>query len=168
MADIRQRNNVANYINVGTADKSDYAFMGAGFTQLDENPTAQTSSKRYINDKAATKRISGYDWSAPFNTDMIMSEKAVAYIVNIGELQLVGSDCETDYIIVDLDSANSGGKYRARKFKVAVEVASFTATDGDMTCTGNLQGMGDPIEGEVSISAGTVEFTPTSAAAAAE
>ena len=82
MAGIRQRYRVANYLNVAATgeETAEYALMGAGFTELEENPTAQTSSKRYVNDKSATKSITGYDWSTPFNTDQIREEKAVDYI----------------------------------------------------------------------------------------
>ena len=74
--EVRQRYMQANYIDVGSTD-STYAFMGAGFSELNESPSAQTSSKRYINDKAQTKRVTGYDWSSSFNTDQIRSEEVV-------------------------------------------------------------------------------------------
>lgn len=124
--------------------------MGAGFTDLNESPSAQTTSKRYVNDKNATKSIVGYDWSTAFNTDMIRSEKAVDYICNIGELQLVGSEAETDYIIVDLDKpvSEKENTFTARKFRVAIEVSSFDNNDGDMAASGNLLGIGDLVVGE--------------------
>ena len=68
---------------------------------------------RYINDKAQTKRVTGYDWSSSFNTDQIRSEEAVDFICKIGELQKVGGDAETDYVIVDLDQkvGDTGSSY---------------------------------------------------------
>lgn len=146
MAGIRQRYRVANYLNVAATgeETAEYALMGTGFTELEENPTAQTSSKRYVNDKSATKSITGYDWSTPFNTDQIREEKAVDYICAIGENQKTGADAETDYVVVDLDGTpSSGTKYPARHFRVAIEVSSFTNTDGEMGASGNLLGIGD-------------------------
>ncbi|HGM3508441.1 TPA: hypothetical protein ACKOR7_003033 [Clostridioides difficile] len=124
--------------------------MGAGFTELNESPSAQTTSKRYVNDKSATKGISGYDWQTAFTTDVIASEKAIEHICNIGKYQLTGSEAETEYIIVDLDEALSvsDGDYRARKFNIAIEVADFSDEDGEMTASGNLLGIGDPIPGK--------------------
>lgn len=150
MGAIKQRRKYANYLNVSKLSSEEYALMGAGFTDLNESPSAQTTSKRYVNDKNATRSIVGYEWSTAFNTDMIRSEKAVDYICNIGELQLVGSDAETDYIIVDLDKAVSAKEntFTARKFRVAVEVSSFDNNDGDMAASGNLLGIGDLIVGE--------------------
>lgn len=163
--EVRQRFKVANYLDVGADDTEEYELMGPGFTELEENPTAQTSSKRYVCDKSATKSITGYDWSTPFNTDQIRSEKAVDYICNIGEKQLTGAAAETHYVVVDLDkTAGSGTKFPARRFKVAIEVASFTNTDGEMGATGNLLGIGDVEIGEFDTS--TKAFTAAGAEAA--
>lgn len=147
---IKQRRKIANYLNVGT-ETEEYVLMGAGFTDLNEAPAAQTASKKYVNDKSATKSIVGYDWSTAFTTDQIRSEKAINFICEIGELQKIGADAETDYIIVDLDKAVTGesvtNTFKARKLKVAIEVASFDNNDGDMAATGNLLGIGDLVTG---------------------
>lgn len=156
MAGVKQRRSYANYLNVGTGSTEEYELMGAGFTELNESPSAQTASKRYVNDKSATKTIVGYDWSTSFNTDMIRSEKAVDFICEIGELQKVGAEAETSYIVVDLDkSGTAQGTFKARKFKVAIEVSSFENNDGEMAATGNLLGVGDMIMGEFNISTKT-------------
>lgn len=154
--EVRQRYMQANYIAVDS-DASTYAFMGAGFSELNESPSAQTSSKRYINDKATTKRITGYDWSTSFNTDQIRSEEAVDFICGIGELQKTGADAETDYVIVDLDkkSGSTSTSYHARKFHVAIEVSSFENNDGEMAASGNLLQIGDLVEGTFDTSAKT-------------
>ncbi|HFL3558436.1 TPA: hypothetical protein ACG3PI_003478 [Clostridioides difficile] len=146
MAGVKQRRSIANYLKIEEA----FYLMGAGFTELNESPSAQTTSKRYVNDKSATKGISGYDWQTAFTTDIIASEKAIEHICNIGKYQLTGSDAETEYIIVDLDEALSvsEGDYRARKFNIAIEVADFSDEDGEMTASGNLLGIGDPVAGK--------------------
>lgn len=146
MAGVKQRRSIANYLKIEEA----FYLMGAGFTELNESPSAQTTSKRYVNDKSATKGISGYDWQTAFTTDVIASEKAIEHICNIGKYQMTGSEAETEYIIVDLDEALSvsDGDYRARKFNIAIEVADFSDEDGEMTASGNLLGIGDPIPGK--------------------
>lgn len=155
---VKRRNGIANYLNVGKGTE-EYVLMGAGFTELNETPAAQTSSKKYINDKSATKKITGYEWSTPYNTDQIRDEKAIDFICNIGEMQLVGADCETDYVIVDLDKKVTGtNEYKARKFRVAIEVAEFpTSEEGEMTATGNLLAVGDLVTGVFNTS--TKKFT---------
>lgn len=162
---IRQRRMQANYLNCGSQEESAYALLGVGAKTLDENPSAQTKSRKYVCDKSATKSISGYDWTTAFDIDQIREQEAINYIVNIGEKQLVGEDAETDYVIVDLDQkeGSEGTTYHARKFKIAIEVASFTNDDGEMGCTGNFLGKGDPIEGTFDTS--TKTFTAKSEAA---
>ena len=140
---IKRRSKVANYLKVN----DNFELMGAGFSELNESPSAKTTSKRYVNDNSETKRIVGYDWKTSFNTDMIRSESVIEHICKIGEYQLVGSDCETEYLIVDLDSNISGTKFKARKINVAIEVASFNDNDGEMSVSGNLLGIGDIIIG---------------------
>ena len=117
---VKQRRKIANFLNVG-GNTEEYVLMGAGFTDLNESPSAQTTSKRYVNDASATKSITGYDWSTAYTTDQIREEKAVDYICEIGEYQKTGAEAETDYLIVDLDkSAGEEKTYLARKLKVAI------------------------------------------------
>lgn len=152
---IRQRRNQANFLDCGTANEAAFALLGVGAKTLDRNPAAQTKSRKYVCDKSATKSISGYDWTTAFDIDQIREQAAINYIVNIGENQLVGEDAETDYVVVDLDQKETDGKYHARKFRVAIEVASFTNDDGEMGCTGNLLAKGDLIEGVFDMSTKT-------------
>ena len=142
---IKQRRSIANYLHVEEA----YELCGVGFTDLNENPSAQTSKKRYINQKSSTTTITGYDWSAPLKTDMIRSDKVVDFICGIGEKQLTGSEAESDYIIVDLDkTVGEANTFYARKIHVAIEVSSFESSDGDMVASGNFVGSGDIVEGK--------------------
>lgn len=162
MAGVKQRRSIANYLNVSTTGTEKYVLMGAGFTELNESPGAQTASKRYINNASASTSIVGYEWSASFNTDQIRDEEAVEFICNIGENLLTGADAETDYIIVDLDK-KEGNAYKARKIRVAVEVADFDDNDGEMGASGTLLGVGDMIQGTFDASTNT--FTEVSSKA---
>ena len=152
---IRKRKTQANYIKVNET----FELMGTGFTELNESPSAQTTSKRYINQASASQSVTGYEWTTSFNTDVIVSDKAIEHIKKIGELQLTGADVESDYIIVDLDNevGEDGNTYRARQIKVAISVDSFEDNDGDMAITGSLLGVSDIVEGKFNIS--TKEFT---------
>lgn len=165
MNTIRQRRMQANYLDCGTSETSNFALLGTGAKTLDENPSAQTKSKKYVCDKGTTKGISGYDWSTAFDIDQIREQIAINFIINIGEKQLIGEDAETDYVIVDLDQKieSKDNTYHARKLRVAIEVASFTNDDGDMGCTGNLLAKGDPIEGEFDVTSKTFTAAKTTA-----
>ena len=164
---IKQRRTIANYIDISEtgAKTADFAFMGAGFKSLEENPSAQTKSRKYVCDKSATQTINGYSWSTPFELDQIREQTAVDFICKIGEFQLTGEDTERDFIMVDLDKPVEGTEntYYARKIKVAIELSSFSNDDGDLGASGNLLGVGDIIEGNFNTKERT--FTETTAEA---
>lgn len=151
MEKVRQRREQANYINIAPGEENPvFSLLGVGVKTLDENPSAQTKSRKYIVDKSATKSINGYDWSAPFDADQIRSQAALAFICDIGEKQKTGEDAETQYVIVDLDQAITGEEntFHARMINVAIEVSSFPNDDGEMGLSGNFLGQGDMVEGK--------------------
>lgn len=156
---IKQRRMIANYLDVAEtgAETPQFAFMGAGFKSLDENPSAQTKERKYVCDKSTTKTVNSYSWTSPFELDQIREQEAVDFICKIGELQLTGADTERDYVMVDLDKPVSGSEdtYYARKIKVAVELASFGNDDGDLGASGNLLGASDIAEGAFNVSTRT-------------
>lgn len=151
---IRKRKAQANYMDVNGT----FELLGVGFTELNESPSAQTTSKRYINQSSARQSVTGYEWSTSFNADQIKSEKAIEYIRDIGEMQKTGTDTETDYIIVDLDKpAKVDGSYRARKFRIAIAVDSFDDNDGELGISGSFLGQSEPVEGTFAVT--TKKFT---------
>lgn len=154
---IRQRRIQANYLKVGTA----FEFLSVGFTTLDEKPSPQTTSKRYIHEASSSQSITSYEWSSDFEVDQIRPNSAIEYIVNIGEMCKTGADAETEYLIVDLDKEAKTAGYRARKFKIAIQVDEFSNNDGELQCKGSFLGLGDPIEGTVTIDADTKAVTFT-------
>lgn len=150
---VRKRKVQANYMKV----KEAFELLGTGFTELNESPSAQTTSKRYINQSSSRQSVTGYEWSSSFNADQIKSEKAIEYIKEIGEMQKTGADAETEYLIVDLDKpGKTEGSFRARKFDIAIAVDSIDDNDGELGISGSFLGQSDPIEGTFTV--GTKEF----------
>lgn len=152
---IRKRKIQSNFLKIGEA----FQWLSVGFTEANESPSAQTSSKRYIHQASSTQAITGYEWSSSFTADQIENDKVVEYIRNIGEMLLTGSDAETEYLIVDMDQHATGDGFRARKFKVAIQVDEFADEDGELTMSGSFLGQGDPIIGTVTITSGVATFT---------
>lgn len=146
---IRPRRKQVNYLNIPSAEGEKFVLLGRGFTELNESPSAQTSSKRYVNMASSSQSVTGYDAGWGFNADQIRAEEAIAYICNIGEERKTGADAETDMIIVDLDRPieNSTTEFYARKQRVAIAVSDFGDEDGEMTCEGDLLGVGDLVVG---------------------
>ena len=46
-----KRHQFADYLNVGDEQTPEFVLMGVGFTTLDEEPGAQTETKKYVNEK---------------------------------------------------------------------------------------------------------------------
>lgn len=151
MAETVKRFKIADYINTGTSEEPDYAFMGIGFNTLDESPSAQLDSKTYISQKAQSSQIKGYQPSFPFDTDLIKEEAAVMALYSVGRNQLTGNGAEKDYVRVELFESVTGkdNTFMARKFRVAVQVDSIAGNGGEsIKVTGNLMGVGDFVDGE--------------------
>ena len=146
---IRQRHMEADYLNIGTTEEPEFALCGTGFTSLNENPSAQTSSKRYINSVSNRQSVNGYQWTAPFEADQIRSEEALEFIRDISDKLLVGADCETEFVQVDLDKPAEEGEntFHARQRIVAIGISSVTDNTGEMGFSGTFYGVTDPVEG---------------------
>lgn len=148
---VEQRYQQPDYIDVsGGSGSPQYELLGFGVTQLDNSPSAQTTSKRYVNQKSATQSIGSYEWTAPLEFDLIRSEAAIAYIADIGENEKTGADAETLYVKVYLNKpvASKQNTFEARQRRVAIEIAEFSDNDGEIQGTGNLLGKTDWVKGE--------------------
>lgn len=147
-----KRHQFADYLNIGTEDAPEFVLMGTGFTTLDESPGAQTESKKYVNEKASSKSVTGYETSFPFESDLITEQEAVLTLYNVGRNHYTGSEAEFQYVRVELwDPVNEeANTFAARLFTVSVEVSDITG-ETDMHVSGNLNAVGDPVDGSFNI-----------------
>lgn len=148
---VEQRYQQADYIDVtGGSGTARYELLGFGVTKLDNSPAAQTTSKRYVNQKSATQKIGSYQFSAPLEFDLVRSEAAIAYIADIGENEKTGAEAETLYVKVYLTKpvSEKDNTFEAKRRKVAVEIADFADNDGEIQGSGNLLGVSDWEVGE--------------------
>ena len=154
------------YIKVNNA----YELM-AQFTQISESPNAETTDQQYIVDKSKTTTTTSYATQWAFEGvaqkdaagEEIASAKAIQWLQQVGELQKLGEECTTELVIIDRwkPIASKEKTYYARYSKVSAEITDITAEAGsNITISGNLNGIGDIVEGEFNIESKT--FTPTS------
>lgn len=158
---VEQRYQQPDYLDVtGASGTPQFELLGFGVTQLDNSPSAQPTSKRYVNQKSATQRIGSYEWSAPLEFDLIRSEAALAFITDIGENEKTGAEAETLYVKVYLNKpvAEQQNKFEAKQRRVAVEIADFADNDGEIQGSGNLIAVSDWVNGTFDTS--TKTFTP--------
>lgn len=158
MRKIIKRHQYADYLNVGTSNDPEYVLMGTGFTKIDEEPGAQTETSQYVNEVTSSTEIVSYETSFPFDTDQVITEKAVNALYLVGRNHYVGEDAEFEYVRVELwNSAaddDSGTVYEARKFNVAAEVATISG-DHKQVVSGTLHAIGDPVIGTFDTSSNT-------------
>ena len=140
---------IADYLNVSeVTGTEEYALMGIGFNTLDENPNAQTDQKTYINQKSSSTSIKGYQPQFPYDADVCLDEKAIMSLYKVGRNHLTGADAEKDYIKVDLYDPVDTNVFKARKFRVCVEVSGAAGAGGEpIVSSGNLNSVGDLIQG---------------------
>lgn len=141
-----QRHDIADYLNVGTSEEPKWVLMGYGFTTLDEEFGAQSESSKYIHEPSECSSVVSYKSVFPFTTHMIPDEEAVNALYAVGRNHLTGEDAEFEYCRVELWDTKSEGKYAARKFTVSAEVTKM-AGDNKQEVSGNLNAVGDPIDG---------------------
>lgn len=156
------RYGIGDYIDTGDGT---FALLGLGVVSLDENPGAKIDKQAFINDRSASGTVTGYENTFAFDAQLRTGTGAegIEYIYSIARDQKTGADAETYYCRVDLYKGSSAGtSYPARRFKVAVEVASVTGAGTEiMRVTGNLHQVGNFEEGTFDTS--TKTFTPAGA-----
>ena len=163
---VTKRHDFADYLNIQTGESPNFVLMGTGFTTLDENPGAQTSKKKYVNEKASSSSITSYETVFPFTSDLIVQQEAVLALYKVGRYHCTGSDAEFQYVRVELwDKAeNKENEFAARLFIVSAEISSISGED-EIAVSGNLNAVGDPIDGTFNTT--TKTFTPLNAGTAA-
>lgn len=156
---VTKRHDFADYLNIQTEETPSFVLMGTGFTTLDENPGAQTSKKKYVNEAASSSSITSYETVFPFESDLIIQQDAVLALYNVGRNHCTGSDAEFQYVRVELwDKIESKeNEYAARLFTVSAEISSISGED-EIAVSGNLNATGDPINGTFNTTTRT--FTP--------
>lgn len=147
MPNVIRRHQYADYLNVGTTAAPEWALMGTGFTTLDEEPNAQTESVKYVCDSSSSTSVVSYETSFPYEADQIKEEAAINAIYEVGRNHLTGGDAEREYVRVELwDADTAANTFKARKFVVSIEVSSI-AGENKMQISGNLNAVGDPVQG---------------------
>lgn len=142
------RHQVADYLDVGTAETPDIRVMSV-FETIDESHNAQTKEKHYTANKSATTITTGYKPQFPITAALYKDNKVVEFLRDIGEEEKLG--VEADYYRVRLYQPIAGKEntYYARKFRVGFEISGNTGGGGEIiSIEGNMNSQRDVIIGE--------------------
>lgn len=155
--DAVQRHQIADYLNIGTSETPKWVLMGVGFTSLNETFGAESESSKYVCEAVESSSVVSYKSVFPFTAHLIKSQDAVNALYAVGRNHLVGSDAEFEYCRVELwdqkmnSSTPVANTFAARKFIVSAEIADLTG-DKKQAMTGNLNAVGDPVDGFFDVS----------------
>ncbi len=144
--EVVKRHQFADYLNLGSTESSNFTLMGTGFTTLNEEPGAQTESKKYINEASKSTSVTGYEAKFPFESDFISSQEVIIALYNVGRNHALGSAAEFEYVRVELWDKTGENEFSARKFLVSTEISSISG-ETDMVVSGNLNALGDFVDG---------------------
>lgn len=149
-------------LNTTPSTTATYSIMGTGFESLDDSRSPQTDTVTYIDDRAATKTVTGYEpeWSFEGKRLEDGDSDALDFLVGIALAESVGDDAETDIVEYDVTLVQTG-EVDAYQHTVAVAMDSISKGAGgeNLKFSGTLLGKGDVVAGTYNIAAGT--FTPT-------
>lgn len=161
--DVTKRHEFADYLNIGSGETPDFVLLGTGVTKLDESPGPKSSKKKYVNEAASSSSITSYETVFPFESDMIIQQEAVMALYTVGRNHYTGSDAEFQYVRAELwdKVENKPNECAARLFVVSAEISSVSGED-EITVSGNLNAVGDPVFGTFNTQTRT--FTPSSEA----
>lgn len=142
-----QRTDIAHYMDVTSVVKDAesqvvWALMGAGWMSNTESPSAQTKSRKYINEKSERENITRYKPSFAFEVMLMFNKPEVCIVYDIYKKRKTGAAAVITMATVDLFKTPVEGYYPAYKGNYAVAVSSCD-DDDDMIIKGNFNGQGD-------------------------
>ena len=150
--DVVQRHQFADFLNIGTSDKAKWVLMGVGFTTLDETFGAESESEKYVSEASSSSSVVSYTSVFPFEARLIKDQDAVNALYHVGRNHLTGSNAEFEYCRVELwdqkmsASAPVANTFAARKFLVSAELSGVSG-EKKQSMSGNLNAVGDPVDG---------------------
>lgn len=111
-----------------------YALVGDGVTELTISYNAQTTTSQYIHQDTATTTVTGYQPTAPVTSEVVKTDDAFNYINEMRRSLPIGSDAETEIVMVDLFdvlTSGSSGSYPAIRQKVSIQLDSYGGAASD-------------------------------------
>jgi len=161
MSDIRKidRTEWVDFLNVSNTSTPDWAIIGIGITDKSTDYNAEVSEEKWIIHKNANKTVDSYALQSGVEQTAYKGDPVFEFVDNIRYRLLTGSDAETDLLEIDKYSASSSDtpEYRARKWRVAIEISSNAGDTAKVNY--NIHYIGDPSFGKVTFSDGTPTFT---------
>ncbi|MFR7544540.1 MAG: hypothetical protein ACLUWN_01130 [Clostridia bacterium] len=168
MSDIKVPENIekinredwVEFLNTSKEGSSEtWSIIGVGITDKSIEYNAETTEEKWIIEGNKRKTVDSYGLSSGVEQTAYKGDPVFDYVDNIRYRLLKGKDAETTLLEIDKYSAigeDSAVKYRARKWKVGIEISSNGGDSAKVNY--NINYLGDPTFGTVTFSEGTPTF----------
>lgn len=156
-----KRSEFATFLNVKPDGTADYARFGKGVTSqsIAYNPTV--NSEQYINEDSATSSVDAYAPTINTPHTAYKGEPIFEYVDGLRRKRAIADDACTDMLMVYIFDKQEDGSYPAEKQNVSISVTDFGGDAGNpLSITYDIGFVGDATEGSVTITDGSVTFTP--------
>ncbi len=123
-----------------------YALVGDGVTELSIAYNPQTSTNQYIHQDTANTDLTGYQPNAPVTAQVIKGDPAFEFINDMRKRLPIGSDANTDIVMMDAFETETGGAYPATRQPVSIQIDSYGGAASDPLSIGytiNWRGSGE-------------------------
>lgn len=145
-----KRTQIKHYMDVSPSNTEEgnevYRQLGVGWMSFTESPSAQTKTRKFINESSERESITRYKPSYAFETMLMFNDPAIRKTYKIYKQRKTGSDAIVKIITVDTFEKEVNGSYPAYKGNYAVQVSSCD-DDDEMIIKGNFVCQGDEVEG---------------------
>ena len=167
MAETKQvkvkRSEFATFLNTSPDSTATYARFGKGVTSqsVAYNPTV--NNEQYIDEDNATSSVDAYAPTINTPQTAYKGNPIFDFVDGLRRSRAIGDAAKTDILMVYLYDKQSDGSYPAEKQNVSISITDFGGDAGNpLNITYDIGFVGDPVKGTVTITSGTVAFTPES------
>lgn len=155
-----KRSEFATFLNTTPGSTATYSRMGKGITGQTIAYNPATTSETYIHEDAATTNIDSYAPSINTPQTCYAGEAVFEYVDGLRRSRAVGTDAETDVLLVYIYASEGSNAYAAEKCKAVISIEEFGGDGGAPTSiTYTISLNGDPEIGTATIADGAVTFT---------
>lgn len=155
-----KRSEFATFLNTTPGADATYSRMGKGITSQTVSYNPVTNSETYIDEDSATTNVESYGVNIATPQTCYVGEPVFDYVDGLRKSRAVGSDCETELLMVNIYDKISEGTYSAEKNNCVIQIDDFGGDGGNslvINYTVNLNG--DPVIGTATIVDGKITFT---------
>lgn len=155
---------VGLFLDTAASSTASWKRVGKGVTQATIGYNAQVTTEQYINENSATSSVDSYQPQLDTTQTAYKDEEVFEFVDSIRKARGIGSQCETDLLIVylyDNTTAEGTTTYRGEKNACTIEITDYTLEGGQpLSISYNIHLNGDPTAGNVTITSGSPTFTP--------